>query len=99
MHEVTGSSPVTPPPKTFGGFGYDPPRFGEIREQHRRCGIDKRGGLPLGHLKHEYGRASLGPKRGGDLGGIGADRDYAEPTAESTPYSGPPLLPPRCARS
>ena len=47
--------------------------------QRRKCrdSIERRGvfhtqgGLPLGHLKHERGRASLGPKRGGDLCGIG----------------------------
>ena len=47
--------------------------------QRRKCrdSIERRGvfhtqgGLPLGHLKHKRGRASLGPKRGGDLCGIG----------------------------
>jgi hypothetical protein len=47
--------------------------------QRRKCrdSIERRGvchtqgGLALGHLKHERGRASLGPKRGGDLCGIG----------------------------
>ena len=47
--------------------------------QRRKCrdSIERRrvfhpqGGFPLGHLKHERGRASLGPKRGGDLCGIG----------------------------
>ena len=62
---------------------------GKRRDSIERRGVfDTQGGLALGHLKHERGRASLGHKRGGDLGGIGADRDYAEPTAESTPFSG-----------
>ena len=50
-------------------------RGGQRRK--RRDSIERRGvfhtqgGLPLGHLKNERGRASLGPKRGGDLCGIG----------------------------
>ena len=45
-----------PPPKTFRRFGYDPPRFWKIREQHRRCGIDKRGGRILGEVRDGHGR-------------------------------------------
>ena len=37
----------------------------------RRGVLHTQGGFPLGHLKNERGRASLGPKRGGRLGGIG----------------------------
>ena len=44
----------------------------KCRDSIQRRGVfHTQGGLPLGHLKHERGRASLGPKRGGDLGGIG----------------------------
>ena len=49
-------SKEVPPPKTFRRFGYDAPRFWEIREQHRRCGIDKRGGRILGEVRDGHGR-------------------------------------------
>ena len=45
---------------------------GKRRDSMERRGVfHPQGGLPLGHLKNERGRASLGPKRGGDLCGIG----------------------------
>ena len=63
--------------------GGQPPPYSTIlflrggqRGKRRDC-IERRGvfhtqgRLALGHLKHERGLASLGPKRGGDLGGIG----------------------------
>jgi hypothetical protein len=49
-------SKEVPPPKTFRRFSYDAPRFWEIREQHRRCGIDKRGGRILGEVRDGHGR-------------------------------------------
>ena len=45
-----------PPPKTFRRFSYDSPRFWKIREQHRRCGIDKRGGRIMGEVRDGHGR-------------------------------------------
>ena len=46
----------SPPPKTFRSLGYGAPRIGEIREQHRGCGFDKRGGLILGEVRDGHGR-------------------------------------------